>query len=63
MALERRTRRKTGAGGEAEALDALNARVGRKLRQRDLIEATIEEKAKKKRSTEGALSSKLKPRT
>jgi hypothetical protein len=47
----------------AEALDALNARARRKSDPRTLIEATIEEKAKKRRRSERPASPTFKPGT
>ena len=47
----------------AEELDALNARARRKSDPRTLIEATIEEKAKKRRRSERPASPTFKPGT
>jgi hypothetical protein len=55
---EKRNNRTTkqSVRSEAEALDALNARARRKSDPRRLIEATIEEKAKKRRRSEAPVS-------
>jgi hypothetical protein len=45
------------AGGEAEALNTLNARARRKMDVRRLMEATIEKKAKSRRNEEAPASS------